>query len=636
MPVMTNLHVTDVTDVAPNVYAGSGVTAEDFEDVTAVTSGVEKAVTAPEAPEQTHLIPGETERPKFVVIDDFHEEGGTKFKPGVWHFGVKAGRNDAPPTLTQQWVCSPLHIDAGTTDAHGGNYGRLLRFKSTRGKWGTWAMPMNLLRGDCNDLRGELYSMGVLMDISNRNTLAMYLQHQVPKRWVQCALQTGWVASTSFKAFVLPDVAIGPQAPGVTYQSGERGAEEYTVAGTLAGWRAGVADVAVGNPLLVLALSAAFAGPVLARCNAESGGIHLIGDSSTGKTTAVEAACSVWGGRNFKRSWRTTSNGLEGAAALFNDSLLALDEISECDPRQVGEVVYMLGNGRGKQRAGRTGSARPILSWRSSVLSTGERSIATTMTEGGHRVKAGQSVRLLDVPAQRAHGAWDNLHQFDTASAFSDALKMQATTHYGHAGRAFLEKLTRDHDTSFSDALDAIKALPALQAPGGEGQAKRAAARFAVLALAGELATDYGVTGWSEGSATEAAGVGFAAWLSLRGGVSQGNSERGQIMERVTSFIERHGDSRFSDADDTDAHRALLVRERAGYWRNTSEGRTYLFNRDGLREALKGFDFNRALDSLQEAGAIAAPGASGERAKPVRIDGRVFRLYAINLVEGGV
>ena len=31
---------------------------------------------------------------------------------------------------------------------------------------------------------------------------------------------------------------------------------------------------------------------------------------------------------------------MEGAAALFNDCLLALDEISECDPREVGAIVY--------------------------------------------------------------------------------------------------------------------------------------------------------------------------------------------------------------------------------------------------------------------------------------------------------
>ena len=108
--------------------------------------------------------------------------------------------------------------------------------------------------------------------------------------------------------------------------------------------------------------------------------------------------------------------------------------------------------------------------------------------------------------------------------------------------------------------------MPELQAPGDAGQAKRAAARFAVLALAGELATDYGVTGWPEGEAIRAAAVGFAAWQSLRD-AGRGNAERDQITERIVSFIERHGDSRFSDADSDDDQRAAVVRDRAGWSR---------------------------------------------------------------------
>lgn len=576
----------------------------------------------------TSIFPKETDRPCYRVLDQPHQEGDAKYRAGVWYFGIKVGRGEAPPTLIQQWICSPMHIDAVTTDPNGGNFGRLLRFKTTLGQWRTWAMPMELLRGDCSDLRGELLSMGVEIDAHGRQMLASFLQAIVPKRRIQCALQTGW-AGTDFKAFVLPDQVIGPKAAAVAYQSGERGHDEYTMAGTLAGWQVGIAAMAVGNPLLMLALCTAFAGPLLARCNAESGGIHFIGDSSTGKTTAIEAACSVWGGANFRRSWRATGNGMEGVAALFNDSLLALDEISECDPREVGAIVYALGNGRGKQRASRTGSARAVARWRCSVLSSGERTIGTTMAEGGHRVKAGQSVRLLDVPAQGTYGAWDTLHQYTSGTAFSDALKRESVTHYGHAGRAFLERLARDHGASFSDALDRIKALPEFQASNDEGQAKRAAGRFAVLALAGELATDYGVTGWPEGEAIKAAGAGFAAWNALRG-KGRGNLERDQVVERMAAFIERHGDSRFSDVASDDDERAAMVRDRAGWWQDTHTGRRYLFTADGMREAMKGFDFNRALDALQEAEAIDPPGADGKRAKFHRVRGQGQKLYAVD------
>ncbi len=49
-----------------------------------------------------------------------------------------------------------------------------------------------------------------------------------------------------------------------------------------------------------------------------------------------------------------------------------------------------------------------------------------------------------------------------------------------------------------------------------------------------------------------------------------------------------------------------------------------------MREAMKGFDFNRALDALQKAGAIDPPGADGKRAKFHRVRGRGQKLYAVN------
>lgn len=560
-------------------------------------------------------IPELTERPTFRVLSRWVEDGGTKYRPGVWHFGT-----DKEGQPTNIWVCSPMDVVAVTFDSQGNNFGRLLRFRNTLGRWREWAMPMEMLRGAGDDLRGELLAMGVEIDPATRvrNLLASYLQSRPPERRVRCALQVGWCGTS----FVLPDTVIGPGASDVIFQSGERGHDEYTKAGTLEGWRSEIAAQAVGNPLLLLALSASFVGPMLTRCNAEGGGLHFVGDSSTGKTTLLEAACSTWGGPNYRRSWRATANGMEGAATLFNDLLMALDEISECDPREVGAIVYSLGNGRGKQRAGRTGSARTVARWRCFVLSSGERTIATTMQEGGHRVKAGQSVRLLDIPAHRAFGAWDNLHGLASGTTFSDAIKRAAATHYGHAGRSFLEKLTRD-SRDFCALLERIKGLSEFSADCGEGQDKRAAARFSLLALAGEVATEYGLTDWPEGEAITAAAAGFRAWQSTRG---RGNDERRQILERVSGYIARHGDGRFSNAEERDE---VQIRERAGWWRDTTEGREYLFTAEGMREALKGFDFGRALDALQEAGALPAPGADGKRAKFIRIGQRGMKLYPI-------
>ena len=598
--------VDDVTDDTANNGEDFGVTADNIDGVTAVTNA----------------IPGDNDRPCYRVFDEWIKPAkGRKYQPGVWHFSL-----DKEGHPINRWISTPLYVDAVTFDGQDNNYGRLLRFKNTRGRWRKWAMPMELLRGSGDDLRGELLSMGVEIDTRSKNLLPQYLQSQHPDSQIHCALQVGWCNDS----FVLPDTVIGPSAAGVIFQSGERAHDEHTKAGTLEGWQIEIAARALSNPLLVLALSAAFAGPVLRKCNMEGGGLHFVGDSSTGKTTLLEAACSVWGGTGYKRSWRATANGMEGAAALSNDYLLALDEISECDPREIGAITYSLGNGTGKQRAGRSGNARGVTRWRCFVLSSGERTIDTAMAEGGHKSKAGHAVRLLDIPTARTYGTWDNLHGMASGTAFSDAIKRASVTHYGFAGRAFLEKLTRE-TRDLCALLEQIKAMPEFSAAGGEGQDKRAAGRFAVLALAGELATAYGITGWPEGEATRAAALGFELWRSARG---KGNDERRKILDAVSGFIERHGDSRFSNADNMED---MPTRERAGWWRDTHEGRVYLFNAAGLRDALKGFDFNRALDALQEAGALPAVGSNGERAQSTRIAGRVQKLYIIHAdrLDGG-
>jgi putative DNA primase/helicase len=576
-------------------------------------------------------IPGEDDRLTFLVLDDWHEHDGTRYAPGVWHFGIKPGRKaDDPPSLTQERICGPLHLEAVTTDPHGGNYGRLLRFKTTTGQWREWALPMAMMAGDGQEMRRELLGMGFDIAHRGREQLTAYLLHKAPNRVIQCATQTGW-AGPERQAFVLPDAVIGPQADGVTYQSDHAGGDEYTTRGTLAGWQAGTAALAVGNPMLALALCTAFAGPVLALVGADSGGINTIGASSKGKSSMLFAACSVWGGPSYRRNWRATGNGLESVAALFNDSLLALDEISQCDPREVGETVYMLGNGQGKTRAARTGGARSVARWRVSILSNGERFIVATMEEGGFRTKAGQAVRIIDLPVtDQAHGAWDRLHQYPSGAALSDALRREAETHYGHAGRAFLERLTRDDHDQVRELLASIKARPEFNAEGGEGQFQRVAARFAVLALAGELATAYGVTGWQRGEAIRAAVVGLRLWLGMQDGRTT-DAEGPQVADQVTAFIDRHGDSRFSDADAEPQH-SPPVRDRAGWWRDRDGERVYLFTGDGLKDALKGHDFKRALDHLEQAGMLKTRNKT-ERIRA--IGGTTKKCYTIKPTDAG-
>jgi putative DNA primase/helicase len=175
-------------------------------------------------------------------------------------------------------------------------------------------MPMELLGGDGIELRKSLLAMGAQIAPSRfaRELLTEYLQSEVPKRKMRSALQVGW----SGKSFVLPDTVIGTEAAEVIFQTGERGHEEFNTRGTLQQWQSEVADLAVGNWPLMLSISSAFAAALINQCNGESGGFHCEGDSSIGKIGLLDAARSVWGGPACKRTWRSTSNGMESTAAL--------------------------------------------------------------------------------------------------------------------------------------------------------------------------------------------------------------------------------------------------------------------------------------------------------------------------------
>ena len=597
--------------LAPSVRFNQEVNASALAEAAKLAAGGELAPVKIE-------LPPEAERPKYIVLEDWLKLPDRKLKPGVYYCGMTKGSKDNPSAPYEEFVCGPLHVIALTHDVQSNNFGRLLRFRNSLQVWRDWAMPMELLRGSGEELRGELLAMGLELDAHRARThLSSYLQGVSPKRAITCALQVGW----HHESFVLPDRVYGPKAAEVIFQSGERGRDEFTTRGTLEGWREEVSMLASGNPLLLFAISAGFAGPLLDKCNGESGGFHLYGDSSTGKTTALEAAASIWGGASFKRSWRATSNGMEGAATLFNDCLLAVDEISECDPRDVGQIIYALGNGKGKQRASRTGAARGVSRWRCVILSSGERTIATAMAEAGLRAKAGQSIRIMDITVDRAYGLFDDLKGFANGSILSETIKTRVQHQHGLVGREFLERLT--HDTrDISEWIEQLKALPEFSR-NVSGQEKRAANRFALAALAGELATEFGLTGWQEGEAVEAAAMMFSVWLGQRG--KEGNSEQHDLVQQMSGFLERHGSSRFEPHPNESQQ---IVRDRAGWITHRNGEVLYLLNSDGLREALKGHDFKRALTKLHDLGLLPKD-KQGKHSVLERIGGSSARVYPI-------
>ncbi len=464
---------------------------------------------------------------------------------GVFFNGVDKEGEPTKPV----WVCSRLDVQALTRDQDGQGWGYLLTFADPLGRPKQWAMPARMLATDGGEYRGALLGLGLRIATSPaaRNLLTQYIQTRDPGEYATCTDRVGWHQSGDRLAFVLPHETIGDDAERIVFQTENAQENTFRLKGTAEQWRQRVAALCVGNSRLAFAVSAAFAGPLLRPAGVESGGFHFRGDSSSGKTTALKVAASVYGGPSYLQRWRTTDNALEAIAAQHCDGLLILDELAQVDPKTAGECAYMLANEQSKARATRTGTPRARLSWRLLFLSAGELGLADHMAEGMKRARTGQEVRMADIPADagKGLGAFEILHDREGGADFARHITGQAGTVYGATGRAWLQWLTENADGLKPRIREAAAKLARQIVPEASGgQVERVGARFALVGAAGELATAAGLTGWPVGESERAARECFNAWLAARGGI--GNGEVSAMLRQVRRFLEAHGEGRFT------------------------------------------------------------------------------------------
>jgi putative DNA primase/helicase len=545
------------------------------------------------------------------------------FRPGVYYHTVGGKGDESYPI--DYWLCAPLAVSAKTANKEDSEYGRLLEFNSSNGGAKKWSMPMALLAGDGVELLERLYNEGLDISHPYRKKIGDYISSAQPIAFLHCATRTGWHSADTF---VLPDCVIGNS--NIWFQSNIRVAA-YAQAGTFDGWRTLIAKRAIGNPFLLFGLSFSLCGPLLWGLNVPGSGIHYYGDSTTGKTTVLQAGASAWGnGEQYLRAWRATANGLEGVCVQHTDTLLVLDEIAEISAKDLDQVAYFAVNGRGKSRATRHGEAKPEMRWRVAILSSGEQSIAAKLFSGGISIKAGQQMRILDIPVSGKHGLFDDLHGFENGAAFSNAIRAAASEHYGHAGPLFVKAAIEKGNAALATQhASVLKELAT-----GNSQEDRAAGQiFALAALAGELATQAGIVPWESGAAVQAARHIFSLWRKARSASSFGG-EHAEILRMVSDFINAHGDARFSDINAPPNAMERPVFNRAGWWENVlgkdgGKTRIFLFTSGALKEATKGYEFSRVLQALDIAGAFFKKGRNAKSMSKRTPDGRTPRLYWI-------
>lgn len=377
-------------------------------------------------------------------------------------------------------------------------------------------------------------------------------------------------------------------------------------------------------------MNTAFATPLLYLTNIESGGVNIKGTSSIGKTTLLRVASSVWGSPKNLPTWRSTANGLEAVATEYNDCLLCLDELSQVEPEEAGKIAYMLANGMGKLRANCRSASQITRQWRILFISTGEVGLALQMRKTGKRAFAGQEVRISEIPADTGkYGIFEYLHDFENGADFSNYLNQACCENHGVAIREFIKQICIDKNAVFFIQSKIDEYQKALLSNSKRGQVVRTARRFALIAAAGELATQYGITGWDEGESFAAVQTCFNDWLL---GYGERDKESNYILETVKTFFLKHAESRFKQWDCDSDQINEKIHNRAGFKRKQADGgwEFYVFKNILRDEICWDFDYRYAEQLCIEYGLIM-PDSQGRIARSEYLPGnekkKTTRVY---------
>lgn len=387
-----------------------------------------------------------------------------------------------------------------------------------------------------------------------RAPLIKYLQDAQPEKRLIQLTGSGWVADRL--EYVCPSFKVADGAEKYVLSSCDSAG--LSESGTLEEWQEQVCQYCVGNPILTTALCIGLSGTLLRFLpSMKSTMVNLVGKSSIGKTTALQAAASLWGSSKAIKQWRCTSNALEGIAEGHNDGLLILDELGQVNGKDVSNIAYMLGNEEGKSRMNADSTLRNAKRWRLSILSSGEIGIADKMEEAGMKAKGGQLVRCIDIDACVSEfGIYNCLHGAKDGAELSNTLKENCSKYYGTAAEEFIRSLVED--ISYENLKDSVndefsneheRIVTKFKLEKADGQVDRVARVFALYTVSGVYASRLNVFTHTEEQVREDLHKIFERWLKDRGG--KGAFEEQNIVEALGNFLLQN-EHRFKELNSRD------------------------------------------------------------------------------------
>jgi hypothetical protein len=323
-----------------------------------------------------------------------------------------------------------------------------IEFRTQRNKAARVMIPRTTLTGDGTEAIKFLVDRGYHFVRKQKSLLLDYLfgLGGEIERVYTIADKSGWINGS----FLTPAKTYGDE--NLRCRDSEPDMSFAQIKGTLDGWKSEVAAKCEGNSRLIFSLGCAFAAPLLEPVQIESGGFHLVGSTSIGKTTGLKVMSSVAGLKNIP-SWRTTSNALEGKATEFNHLGMPIDEINQALAPEVGQAAYLLGNGKGKERMLKSLGNAKQKTWELLFVSTGELSMGEYLKQAKMPLKGGMEARMPSIPADagKGYGIFEDIHGHKDSGEFLAALESSIRQYQGTVLDRYLTQLVEDRKSEGFD-----------------------------------------------------------------------------------------------------------------------------------------------------------------------------------------
>lgn len=293
----------------------------------------------------------------------------------------------------------------------------------------------------------ELKQFGIYVNENNVNTLISVLQNQeyelnyVDKEPVKYFhKQIGWYKYKGqyiFRGYSAISTNESGQLVNISKYNGDY---NLSIKGNLSGWKDFIKREVIGyTPLelaVILGLSSVLNGYLGDAVDCPNILVNLVGDSSSGKTTASMLALStasmprsrvVDNKLSFMRSWNGTSNAILNS---LNGNLgfpVVIDELSLLKTRDASSLVYAFSWGEDKNRLNGDSQQIKTNSFKTTVISTGECSLLNKCTSANTGIR----VRIIEL---------SNV-QWTTSAEHSNRIKKGCLDYYGTAIYKMAQKI---------------------------------------------------------------------------------------------------------------------------------------------------------------------------------------------------